>query len=158
MKNLLLGVAWRITQNRMEAEDVVQDVMLKIWDMRNEWDNMKSIEAYCMTMTKNKALDKLKNKNFHARQTDLSGLAHYTDNSNPHQRTESHEQLSILQQVLTSLPEKQQQALQLREFEEKTYQEIAEILHITEEQVKVSLFRARQKIREEIKHINSYGI
>lgn len=158
MKNILFGLAWRITQNRTEAEDIVQDVLLKMWDLRNEWNKMESIGAYCMAMAKHKALDKVKNKNFSTQKIDINGIGHYTDNNNPHRETESREQLSMIQKILAGLPEKQQQVMQLREFEEKNYQEIAAMLNITEEQVKINLFRARQKMKQELQKINSYGI
>jgi RNA polymerase sigma-70 factor (ECF subfamily) len=48
---------------------------------------------------------------------------------------------------METLPEKQRTAMQLRDFEGKTYKEIASIMEISEEQVKVSIFRARQTVK-----------
>ena len=53
---------------------------------------------------------------------------------------------------------KQRTVLQLRDVEEKSYKEIAEILNINEEQVKVNLFRARQKVKQQFIDIDSYGL
>ena len=48
--------------------------------------------------------------------------------------------------------------MQLRDFEGKTYKEIAEVMQITEEQVKVNLFRARQTIKQKFKKVDDYGL
>ena len=60
LKNELFQLALRITQNRADAEDVVQDTMLKIWKRRDEWPQIDNIEAFCLTMCRNQALDKLR--------------------------------------------------------------------------------------------------
>ncbi|HCA98797.1 MAG TPA: RNA polymerase subunit sigma-70, partial [Porphyromonadaceae bacterium] len=42
-----------------EAEDIVQDVFLKLWSKNNEWENIENLEAYCFRATKNLALDRV---------------------------------------------------------------------------------------------------
>ena len=53
-----------------------------------------------------------------------------------------------MRQLISQLPEKQRSCIQLRDVEGKSYRDIAEILDITEQQVKVNIFRARQNIKE----------
>ena len=60
LKNNLLRVAFRITGNTEEAEDVVQEVMLKMWSQRESWDTIDSLPAYCMMMSRNLALDRIR--------------------------------------------------------------------------------------------------
>ena len=60
LKNELFRLALRITQNRFEAEDVVQETMLKVWKGRSEWDKIDNIEAYCLTVCRNLSLDKMR--------------------------------------------------------------------------------------------------
>ena len=76
----------------------------------------------------------------------------------PDQLMEQNEQLSIIHRLINELPEKQRSILQLRDIEGKNYKEIAVILGLTEEQVKVNLFRARQRIRLKYNEINDYGL
>ena len=57
---------------------------------------------------------------------------------------------SFIANAINSLPEKQRSIFQLRDIEGKTYKEIATMLNITESDVKVSLFRARNEIKEKI--------
>ena len=61
-------------------------------------------------------------------------------------------------ELMATLPEKQRQVMHLRDIEGYSYQEICEILEIDMSQVKVSLFRARNAVREQLQKINAYGI
>ena len=60
LKNKLFRLALRITLNREEAEDIVQDTMIKVWNSRERWQELDSIEAYCLTIARNLSLDRLK--------------------------------------------------------------------------------------------------
>ena len=59
LKDELFRLALRITLNRADAEDVVQETMLKVWNRRDSWAELESIEAYCLTICRNLALDKM---------------------------------------------------------------------------------------------------
>ncbi len=60
--------------------------------------------------------------------------------------------------VIETLPQKQKEIYHLREIEEMTYQEIAEILSISLAEVKIGIFRTRKKIRDNINKIEAYGL
>ena len=62
MKNKLFRMALRLLKSTAEAEDVVQEIFLKLWSKRETLKEYRSIEAFSMTMTKNLCLDKLKAK------------------------------------------------------------------------------------------------
>jgi RNA polymerase sigma-70 factor (ECF subfamily) len=62
-----------------------------------------------------------------------------------------------VRQIVDSLPEKQRSCIQLRDFEGKPYKEIAQILEISEEQVKVNIFRGRQTIKQRFQKLNDIG-
>jgi RNA polymerase sigma-70 factor (ECF subfamily) len=72
----------------------------------------------------------------------------FIDSESPHSRLVRKEQLALIRQCLAQLPDKQQRVFRLREIEEMSYRQIAETLEISEELVKVSLFRARRKMQE----------
>ena len=72
----------------------------------------------------------------------------YPVSDNFEKRLEAKEQIEFVEKWLAKLPEKQQTIFRLREVEELSYKEIATILNITEEQVKITLFRIRQKLKE----------
>ena len=157
LKDKLFRLALRITFDSSEAEDIVQDTLIKVWGKRDEWQQIESIESYCMTITRNLAIDR--SQKMEARNMELTPEAQeMPDTLTPEKLFEQDEQLRLIHQAINSLPEKQRTIVQLRDIEGKSYKEIAEILGITEEQVKVNLFRARQRIKTEINGINNYGL
>ena len=68
------------------------------------------------------------------------------------------DRMAIAKRLVDELPEKQRSCMQLRDFEGKTYKEIADVLGITEEQVKVNIFRARQNIKQRYQEFDKYGL
>ena len=62
LKDKLFRLALRITFDRAEAEDVVQDTMIRVWNKREEGTQFGSIEAYCLTVAKNLAIDRSQKK------------------------------------------------------------------------------------------------
>ena len=68
------------------------------------------------------------------------------------------DRVSLVRQIIDSLPEKQRSCMQLRDLEGKSYKEIAQVLDITEEQVKVNIFRARQMVKQKYLKLDNYGL
>ncbi|MGP1559961.1 MAG: RNA polymerase sigma factor [Prevotella intermedia] len=157
LKNQLFRLALRITLSREEAEDIVQDTMIKVWDKRYEWSNIDSIEAYSLRICRNLSLDRLKkrdNQNDSLEEEQLETV----HTSTPQDRLIDQDRLRVVKEIVDSLPEKQRSCMQLRDFEGKQYKEIADILGITEEQVKVNIFRARQAVKQRFQKIEQYGL
>ena len=148
LKNELYRLALRITLNREEAEDVVQDTLLKVWNRRNEWQTIESIEAYSLTVCRNLALDAMKRMGNHVESIEDTGADSVDRASTPYELMMQKDRISLVRQLINSLPEKQRSCMQLRDIEGKPYKDIAAILGITEEQVKVNIFRARQTIKQ----------
>ena len=71
---------------------------------------------------------------------------------------EQKERLSLIRKIMETLPEVQRSIMELRDIEGKTYQEIGNILKLTESQVKVYLHRARTSIRQQAEKIEKYGL
>ncbi len=158
LKDVLYRLALRITLSHEEAEDIVQDTLIKVWNRRDEWQTLESIEAYSMTICRNLALDAIKKKDNNNESLE-QGIAETSDQtSDPHELMIRKDRVEMVKQLVNRLPEKQRSCLQLRDFEGKTYKEIAGILAITEEQVKVNIFRARRSIKQQFDKADSYGL
>ncbi len=157
LKNKLYRLALRITLNPAEAEDVVQDTLLKVWNARSEWTSLESVEAYCLTLTKNLAIDKSRLSSSKT-QTLPEEAESIADRNSPHDQMVNMERMQLIHQIIDELPEKQRIIIQLRDIEGKSYREIAQVLRISEEQVKVNLFRARQKVKQKYMEIDGYGL
>lgn len=161
LKNELYRLALRITLNRAEAEDVVQETMIKVWNRRDEWDAIDSIEAFCLTVCRNLALDKTRKQANHSQSLDTAEGSEPSDlsySSNPERQTMLHDRVQLVRKLIDNLPEKQRSVMQLRDFEGKSYKEIAAVMGVTEEQVKVNLFRARQAIKKKYFETENYGL
>ncbi len=157
LKDKLFRLALRITMNRAEAEDVVQDTMIKVWNRRNEWQEVESIEAYCLTVCRNLSIDRSRLGDAQSEEL-TENNNNQPDGSDPYSQLVQNEQMKLIHQLIGMLPEKQRTIMLLRDVEGKTYKEIADILKLSEEQVKVNLFRARQKIKQQMTDINEYGL
>ena len=159
LKNELFRLALRITLNRAEAEDVVQETMIKVWNRRDHWDEIESIEAFCLTICRNISLDKMKkaeNQNQSLREEHETPDRSYS--SNPEEQALQRDRIQLLRRLIDQLPEKQRSCMQLRDFEGKSYKEIATILGISEEQVKINIFRARQTVKQKFAETENYGL
>lgn len=158
LKNEIFRLALRITLNREEAEDIVQDTLIKVWNNRDNWDNIESIEAYSLRIARNLSLDSLRHHGNHADTLSDEQAESPDTASNPFQAAAQKDSVAQVRRIIDHLPEKQRSCIQLRDFEGKSYKEIAQLMDITEEQVKVNIFRARQRIKQEFQAFNRYGL
>lgn len=155
LKNMMYRLALRITLNSQEAEDVVQDVIIRIWKERERFDSgeIANLEAYAMRAVRNLALDRQALKVNQSKSLDtLSDGAEAIGGTadSPEQDMLRTERLEGIRRLMAQLPEKQRTAMQLRDFEGRSYKDIAEVMQITEDQVKISIYRARQFLKANI--------
>lgn len=157
LKDKIFRLALRITLSRAEAEDIVQDVLIKVWNRRDDLAEVDSIEAYSLTVCRNLSLDRLQRKeNDNVNLDDASPTE--ADDAPPDLQMIRNERIDNIKRLIERLPIPQRAAMQLRDMEGKTYKEISAITGQTEEQVKVNIFRARQYIRKQIEKIENYGL
>lgn len=155
-KDKMFRLAKRLLVSTEEAEDATQEVLVKLWNKNQELNQLNSIEAMAMTITKNYCLDQLKSK----RASNLK-IVHnnYTDReAGLQQRIEDQDTLSWVEKIINDLPEQQKMIIQMRDIENCEFEEIATILEMNETAVRVALSRARKIIREKITNTHHYGL
>lgn len=161
LKDKLFRLALRITLDRQEAEDIVQDTLIKVWKLisdKGSEAHIDNIEAFSMTTCRNLSLD---HKELGKRQSvSLDETLHDRSDISPtpDETVIRSEGENTLMGLMNALPEKQRTAMQLRDIEGKSYAEIATVMGITEADVKVNIFRARKKIKEKFIEVNQYGL
>jgi RNA polymerase sigma-70 factor (ECF subfamily) len=157
MRDKLFRYALRFVKDSETAEDVVQDVMVKLWQKRQEADEIENLEAWLMVITRNRALDVLRKvKDNHVSMDEAFGVS---DNAPiPDQQMENTDLMNQLTSCLNQLPEKQRTIFHLREIEQMSYEEIAQMSGYNLDDVKVSLFRARKHIQRMLSKINTFGL
>ena len=157
-KNKLFRFALRMLGDEDDAKDIVQEVFIRVWNGRDQMDQIQNMEAWCMRITKNLSLDKLRAVQRKGTQSlENSFNVQHTDRT-PDVKTEMGESMQHVSQFIAALPEKQRQIIHLRDVEGYTYNEICDILEIDMNQVKVNLFRARNAVREKLIKMNAYGL
>ncbi|HEY6082336.1 MAG TPA: sigma-70 family RNA polymerase sigma factor [Chitinophagaceae bacterium] len=155
----LFRFASRLLENEEDARDIVQEVMLKMWKNSSLIHRYQNVEAWCMQIAKNLCLDKLKaGKVRENSKTEIMKAQAVTESITPYQQLEHQDQQRLVGSIMNALPEKQKMAVQLRDIEGFSYKEIADILEIDMNEVKVNIFRARKTLKENLLKINVYGL
>jgi len=157
LKDKLFRYALSLLKDSADSEDIVQEVFMRLWQKRSDLVNIKNIEAWSMTMTRNLTLDKLK-----AKKLEFRNLSRIEDesikNSGADELVEQAEAIEGIKKLINSLSEKQKQVIMLRDIEGYSYQEIGEIIGIDQNLVKVTLFRARENVRKKLLKTDQYGL
>ena len=153
LKNRIYRLALGLLDNSDDAQDTVQEVFIKIWKMQEKLNNIKNIEAFTMTVTRNHCLDKLKSKsNKHlSLNEEITETVH-----NPLNTAETTDLLAKVKQVLLGLPEQQKTIVHLRDIEGYNFDEIMNITGWDLNYVRVNLSRGRKRIKETIIKIQEY--
>lgn len=156
LKHKLYRLSLRMLGAVEEAEDMVQDTFLKLWTRRHELGGYSSIEAFAMTITKNMCLDRIRSKAFQTeRLTDrqASGLG-----VDPGDHVEKEDFRGFVGRIINNLPDQQRAIIHLRDIEGLEYEQIAEIMELNVNAVRVNLSRARKKVRDTVLKIQGYEL
>ena len=143
----LYRMAFRLMNNREEAEDIVQEVYVKLWGMRNELEKINSVEALCIRITRNLCLDHLRRRKVN--QDALKAEKHKYNGhpETPSENLEKREDAELVHALIAALPEPQRSLVHLRHLEGKEYEEIAEMVNMNVNAIRVSISRARKQMR-----------
>ncbi|MEI7585048.1 RNA polymerase sigma-70 factor [Runella sp.] len=130
-----------------EAEDMIHDVLIKIWDKRNQINPGLNFNAYLFTCLRNLVFDHLKKmeKSYFIQQQYLERMEYWRDEIETEDAKIMH-----LRTAIDSLPKKRKIILMLKVEEGKSYEEIAELMRISKNTVKNQLVKAKQFLREKV--------
>ena len=133
-----------------EAEDIAQDVMLRLWQMHNELERYQSVEAIVALMAKHL----LRNRQRRKPSEMFDEAMAISLNTSPHEELEMKEDDIWLSAKLQQLPTTQRALMYMRQVERRSHEEIAKLLGIETTSVSTLLARARRTLLEEIKRRN----
>jgi RNA polymerase sigma-70 factor (family 1) len=143
----LYRMAYRLMNSREEAEDIVQEVYVKLWGMRNDLEKYDSIEALCVRITRNLCLDQLRRRKVNHDAMKAGRLKKENYPETPSESLEKKENADLLHTLIAALPEPQRSLVHLRHLEGKEYEEIAEMVNMNVNAIRVSISRARKQMR-----------
>jgi len=143
----LYYVAYRLLENEADAEDVVQEAYLKMWNKREGLAAVSNPEAFSVTLVKNMCFDLLRSGKYLLQKQcmELTAIQEQLQNDRPEEK----EQARIIRNIIATLPQQQQQIITLRDIRECSYEEIEKITGLSSVNIRVILSRARKKIREQ---------
>lgn len=149
----LFATAFRLLRNREEAEDAVQEVFIKLWNMRDKLTDYKSPLALATTMTRNQSLDRLRK---HKPALIEDGGMEEIDRSgkSPQAILENSESLILINSIIDRLPDKHKEAITMHDIDGFSYQEISEMTGTNLATLRVNLSRARESVREQLNKLN----
>jgi RNA polymerase sigma-70 factor (ECF subfamily) len=153
----LYALAFRFLNNREEAEDTVQEVMMKLWEDRTRLGNYDNPAAWATTVTRNMCIDILRKRRKISHEeiesVIITGRAEdvtVTDH-------DSREAAALVTGIVERMKEPYRSAVILRDMEGYSYEEAAVVMQTSVETLRTTLSRARKSIREELEKIYSYG-
>jgi len=152
----LFRMAMLFLRSRVEAEDAMQDVLLRLWTNREQLENYNSLEALAVKMTRNVCLDKLKSHNNQKMMHGAELPDVQTGDASPYQQMEQSDSNQLIHRLIGELPDQQKLILHLRDVEEYSFEEIEEFTGLSINNIRVILSRARLRLRENYVKENDY--
>ena len=156
----LVNFLYRMVRDRATAEDLAQDVFLRVYRARKEYIPSAKLTTWLFRIATNLALNSLRDNRHEKMAVSLDAPAGNEEDSAPRdlparemridQRLLERDRVAFIQRAIASLPEKQRAAVLLHKYEEIDYTEIAKILDCTEAALKSLLFRAYENLRVQL--------
>jgi RNA polymerase sigma-70 factor (ECF subfamily) len=146
LRKQLLHYSRSILEIPEDAEDVVQEVMMKLWYKRKELHQYDNITALSVEITKNLCLNRL--KVVQRKMENVADFSFESDNPSPYAQLEQKDSVAQVVKIIDRLPELQQNILRMRHIDEYEIDEIAAITGCQPEAVRMNLSRARKKVKE----------
>lgn len=142
-QNMVYRTAWRMLGDSAEAEDISQEVFLKLHSRLVEFEQQPNPSAWLYRVTVNQSLDRIRRRKPQSEPEDLASNA-----ISPEASAIRQQQLDRLARLLQRLAPQERAALILRDLEGLNSREVGEILNVSEETVRSAIFRAKEKLRQ----------
>ncbi len=155
-QSVVIGTIAKMLGRASEAEDIAQQVFLRLWKARHRYQPNAKFTTYLFTITRNLVFNETRRRSRRKessldQQQDEYQLEPPTQaRHQPDQQQLNAELREAIDQAIEALPEKQRMAVVLRRYQNLPYEEIAAVLDLSVSAVKSQLFRARHTLRESL--------
>jgi RNA polymerase sigma-70 factor (ECF subfamily) len=153
----VFNVAYKFVGKHDEAEDLTQDIFLKIFKSLDTFDRRANFQTWLISVSRNLCIDHYrsvrKERETIDREVDTSELAPSTPEPGPIAALEQRDRVVLLRQALAALPDTLRTAVLLRDIQELSYQEIADRLKLPEGTVKSRINRGRMELARQIRKL-----
>jgi RNA polymerase sigma-70 factor, ECF subfamily len=153
----VFNVAYKFVGKHDEAEDLTQDIFLKIFKSLDTFDRRANFQTWLISVSRNLCIDHYrsvrKERETIDRDVDANELAPASRDEGPMAALEQRDRVALLRQALAALPETLRTAVLMRDIQELSYQEIADKLRLPEGTVKSRINRGRTELARQIKKL-----
>ena len=153
----VFNVAYKFVGKHDEAEDLTQDIFLKIFRALGTFDRRANFQTWIVSISRNLCIDHYrsvrKERQTIAREVDAGELQPASPERGPYQAAEHQDLRALLRQALQALPATLRTAVVLRDLQELSYQEIADQLGLPEGTVKSRINRGRIELAHQLKRL-----
>lgn len=149
-------VAFSILGSEADARDAVQDLFVRLWNIRDRLDSVRSPEAYGIRLVKNICIDRLRSREVKGLAEDISAvreerIASWKEVASADSMVIGKEAADALEKSLSKLPENQRTVMRMRFFQQLDYGDIARRTGLSMVNVRVLVARARRTVLEDMK-------
>ena len=153
----VFNVAYKFVGKHDEAEDLTQDIFLKIFKSLDTFDRRANFQTWLISVSRNLCIDHYrsvrKERETIDRDVDANELSPTSHEESPMQVLEQHDRVTLLRQALAELPDTLRTAVLMRDIQELSYQEIADRLRLPEGTVKSRINRGRTELARQIRKL-----
>src|ERR1044072_149199 len=155
----VFNIAYRFTGRHDEAEDLTQDIFLKIFRSLHTFDRRANFQTWLVSVSRNLCIDHYrsvrKERETIDRDVDANELAPTSAEPGPVAALEQADRVMLLKQALSALPDTLRTAVLMRDIQELSYQEIADQLRLPEGTVKSRINRGRTELARQIRKLRA---
>ena len=149
---LLYRVAYQLTGNAQDAEDLLQDLYLKLWQKRDDLPDEAMKEAYLVTMIRHLFLDQRRLKHLDT-SAELKEEASPPDERSLDRQIDSRDEARKMEGLIHQLPERDAKIIQMHLMEERSYEEIEQNTGLSQGNIRIIVMRTRQKLKQQFQNI-----
>jgi RNA polymerase sigma-70 factor, ECF subfamily len=156
----VFNVAYKFVGRHEEAEDLTQDIFLKIFRSLGTFDRRANFQTWLISVSRNLCIDHYRSvrqeRQSIDRSVDPGDLAPAAPGGGPIAALEQQDRVALLREAMAALPESLRTAVLMRDLQEFSYQEIADRLHLPEGTVKSRINRGRTELARQIRKMRGH--
>lgn len=157
---VLYSLIFRIVKNKNEAEEIMQDLFLKIWKNAYQYDSSKgSLYSWLISLARNMSIDRIRSKDYKRNLQEVDLVIDLTSETTGNENTLiniiSEEQVTLIKKAILNISEEQRKVLEMHYFEGLTHTEISEELDIPLGTVKTRIRQALINLHKQLYRINN---
>jgi len=149
---LLYRVAYQMTGNAQDAEDLLQDMYLKLWQKREGLPDEAMKEAYLVKMIRNLFLEQRRIKRLDT-SIELKEAYSPPDNQSLENQIDAKDEVQKMEGLISELPEREAKIIQMHLVEERSYEEIEQDTGLSKGNIRIIVMRTRQKLKQQFQNI-----